>query len=188
LRQFDTLAFKCALNEAGVHSEKGLVSKKAEMLATQTCQLLEPLFVDDEECELLRGRRHERIEKCAKDSIKLKFDLLIASRRYVIQWASANAQFDESTMISEPRQDNDAGLQVKLCVFPELVECGSVAKKEQSPEDFASVLLCNKSFFSREDEAPQGNIVVAKSGVGTVARLGPLLRQTSSNDVTTQHI
>lgn len=164
MRQLDTLAFKSALIEAGVHSEKGLVSEKADMLATQTCRLLEPFFADDAECEFLRGRRHERIEKCAQDLIKLKFDLLIASRRYVIQWASANAQFDERTMISEPRQDTAAGLKVKLCVFPGLVECDFV-KVERSSEDFELVLLCNRSFFSREDERLQGEIVVAKSVV-----------------------
>jgi hypothetical protein len=67
-------------------------------------------------------------------------------------------------MISEPRQDTAAGLKVKLCVFPGLVECDFV-KVERSSEDFELVLLCNGSFFSREDERLQGEIVVAKSVV-----------------------
>jgi hypothetical protein len=81
----------------------------------------------------------------------------------------AGTPFDEDTM--QATEECSEGQFVELCVCPGLVEYDAQPIARLGPDEYASVLMCNKTSFPGRNVARNNRVVVAKSVVSLEGRL-----------------
>jgi hypothetical protein len=164
VQTIDAMAFKLVLEKGKDHFRNQVLPKEAAKIASQVCETLEPFFIDTERYyPHPRDQRRYTLRTCAESLLRLKFELLLTSKQYEITWPLAGTPFETDTMQrTEERYD---GQFVELCVCPGLVEYDTQPIAQLGPDEYASVLMCNKTFFPGRKIARNNRVVVAKSVV-----------------------
>jgi len=158
------MAFKLVLEQGGDHFRREIIPQEAAKIASQLCEALEPFFADaDESGPPPRDQRQATLQMCAELLIQLKFELLLAPKRYQIRWVSAGAPFNGLSMQGMHNEESRGESRVRFCVCPGLEEYDPVMAASTMPENFDSLLVCHKSFFPQEPVNCQNVVVVAES-------------------------
>jgi hypothetical protein len=158
------MAFKLVLEQGGEHFDRQVLPQQAANIATQMCQALEPFFADtDGYYPQSRDQRRATLKACAELLLRLKFELMLTPKQYEIEWTPAGTSFDGSLM--QPTEGGRSGQEVNICVWPGLIEYDTTPVAQVRASDFASVLICNKSFFPGKEVVRNNRVVVAKSVV-----------------------
>jgi hypothetical protein len=158
------MAFKLVLEQGGEHFHCHVLPQQAAKIATRMCQALEPFFANtDGYYPQSRDQRRATLKSCAELLLRLKFELMLTPKQYEIEWAPTGTSFDDFLM--QRTEGGRSGQKVDICVWPGLIEYDATPVAQIRPSDFASVLICNKSFFPGKEVVRNNRVVVAKSVV-----------------------